>query len=337
MPRLKKRTVITAAFQANEGIFTNPADATDTLFLVQDVVFKAEPTIIVRDFIGQSFAAKGPAAVTNKLARITFRTEIMGSGTAGTEPKWSRFIKACGFKTTTVASVSNTYNPVVPSTLAYDGTGATGNTALSIEVHEDGLVRSARDCRGTFRITAEAGSLAYIDWEFMGIYNGEADAAYPVLSTGFDNQTPPIFESALAAWHGVAASVILFRTWNFELGNVLSPRFDANTASGLRSIFINDRKSTSTVDPETPLLADWTTGSVGRLIAGTTGAFAVTVGGTAGNRLAFSSPSALAQVTDVSEGDRDSIRADTLTFAFNAPMNESDASTADDDIQLSLT
>jgi hypothetical protein len=50
--------------------------------------------------------------VGQRLVSVSFDVEIAGSGTAGTAPKWSALMQACGFSETIVSVTSVTYAPI---------------------------------------------------------------------------------------------------------------------------------------------------------------------------------------------------------------------------------
>lgn len=322
MPLLRKKSIIGAKFETTEGT-AETLGATDFKFLVYDVAFKPEVTLIPRDFLGPSYARK-TSLVTIKLARITFKTYVVGSdGAVDTAPAWATLLKACGFKETITASTKVDWDPVVPLNLSYDATGANGNVSLTMAVNEDGLQKTARGCRGTVRFVGEAASVASAEWEFLGIYNSTVDAAYPALDAGADNKIPPLIESAAFTFHELASGVSIIRSFTLDMGNVIVPRFDASSAAGIKSIIIPDREVTATIDPEEEKESVLTTSYVDRLMAGTAGAFSIVLGTTAGNRITLAAPAAKVQITDASEADRDNLISQNINLAFFVPDTES--------------
>jgi hypothetical protein len=333
MPLLKKNMLVAVKREAVEGTYLAPDPALDVKLISQDVIFKTEPTLIERNFIGPSFARK-ESIVSNRLARITFKTEVVGSGAAGTEPTWSQLITACGFKVTTSAGVSNTYDPVNPLALSYDSTGANGNVSLSIAVFEDGVIKRARGCRGTVRLTGEAGGFAYLEWEFLGIFVSAGDVAYPTLSTGFDSSTAtiPRVENASFTFQGEAATDVIIKTFTIDIGNNITPRYDVSQSDGILAIIVNDRAVTGSIDPEQTLAAIFD--PVTKLYSALVGAFNLTIGTTAGNRLVVTAPAAKCQITDVDESDRDNLMVNNLSLQFSVPLLES---ATDKEIRFALT
>ena len=321
MPLLKKKTVVAAAIETVEGTPIAALDNTDVFVISEEITRNVEFTYIERNFVGPSFARK-PGRATNKLARLTFRTEIRGSGTAATPPKWAPFLEACGFAEAVTTSVA--YTPVVPTNETYGA--ANGNVALTIWVFRDGKAKKMKHCRGNVRVVGESGGLAYFEFDFLGVYVDSADVAYPDLSgSTFDSTIPPLVESAAFAFQDVTAGSAIIRAFTVDMGNNIVPRWDASSASGIKSIIITDSNTTATIDPEEPLVGEtgWqSTDSDKRFSDNDVGAFSIVIGTAAGNKLTITAPAATVQVTGVSEGDRDGLAVDNVTLAFNAPDDE---------------
>lgn len=318
-PLLKQRTTIAVAAESVEGTAESIV-SNDAKYLVYDVSFKVEPNLIKRNLSSPYFGKKA-SLIANKIARISFKTEVVGSGTADAEPAWAIFLKACGFDPSVNAGTSVQFDPV--TTAAYGA--ATGNVALTIWVYEDGKVKKAKGCRGTGKLMAKAGELAYFEWEFTGVYYEVADVTFPALASGYDANVPPLVESATFAFHGLSSGVVLVDNVEIDIGNVISPRNDVTAVSGIRSFFISDRNVVGSIDPEEMLEATWggSGSELARLIAGTTGAFSLTIGSVTGNKFQVLAPAATVQVVGVDEIDRESIRANTVNLEFNVPLQES--------------
>lgn len=318
--RLKRKTTIAVKVEAVEGVAESIL-AADAKYLVQDVKYKVEPRLIERLLNTTSFARK-PPVIGQKLVRVSFRTEVVGSGVVDTEPAWAIFLKGCGFKPTVNAATSVEFDPVTLPT-AYGA--ADGNVSLTIWVYEDGVVKKARGCRGTGKLTAEAGSLAYWDWEFLGIYDGVTDASYPALASGYDTNTPPLVESCTFAFQDMASGDVFTKMLEVDIGNTLVPRMDVTKTSGVKSILIADRAVIGSTDPEQMLEVDWGAtdkGEIRRMADGVVGGLTLTIGSATGNKFTVSAPAAQVQITDVEGGDRDGIATNTVQFSFNVPLSE---------------
>lgn len=320
MPLLKRKTAIAVLDESTEGTEATIVAATHAKYLVENPTFKVEPIVVERNIVGLSFARK-QSIITQKTVKITFRTEIVGSGTKDVEPAWGIFLKGCGFKSTQNLAVSYQYDPVSNATYGL----ANGNVTLTIYLYLDGKVKKAKGCRGTFKIEAEAGKIGHIDWEFSGVYVGVADTALPALASGYDANIPPIVESCTFQVHSITSGVVVAKMITIDVGNVISPRYDVTSANGIKSYIINDRVVKGTIDPEEMTEAEWTGagGAESRLAAGTVGALTLNVGGAVdGNKFQISAPAATVQFVGVDEADRDGIATSNIDLGFYVPFAE---------------
>lgn len=316
MPQLRKRSIIAAKEETTDGTLAAPA-AGDYKFLVYDVAFRPEFTILERNPIGPSFARKLSKS-TLRLGRVTFSTEVVGAGDGtpalGTEPAWAILLRACGFKPTASVGVNVIYDPTTNATYG----ASNGNSSLTMYVDEDGIVRKLRGCRGTFRLMGDSGGIARFEWDFLGIFDSSADQAYSALAADYDSQLPPLVESATFALQGTS---LIISNFSIDIGNAVAARLDANSPGGFKTTFINDRKVTATVDPEQELTTVFD--AIGKMVTDAVGAFTITIGTASKNRLKVTAPAARVQVTAVDEGERDNILTNNLTLDFNVPDIES--------------
>jgi hypothetical protein len=337
MPFLKKKQVVYVAVETAEGT-ENTGGTLD--FLVEDLNFKPEPAFADRN-VTRTYHGRKASPIATKLARITFRTEVKGWD-YGTHDGYGALFAACGFKETIVAGTSATYNIVtVGGSTPYSNTKATGNTTVTIYAFEDGIRKTATSCRGTFQITAEAGNLAYIDWEFLGLWEASTDVVFP-SEFALDSTVAPVVESAALNLQSIGAANLCYRSFSITLGNALNPRFDANSAGGVKGIMFSDRECVGAVDPESQLEATLTTSFEDRLMgtaaggAPITGTFTAQIGTETDNTCTISTPSgAIVQIMDSTEAERDGVSTRQINFAFKMPDDESTAT--DEEIQIVFT
>lgn len=320
MPLLRRKTTIAVAEEVTEGTEVSIL-ASHAKYLVYDCTYKVNPRLIERNLASTGFARKVPV-IGEKLVTISFKTEVVGSGTVDTESAWAIFLRGCGFKPTTNATTSVQYDPTT-NPASYGA--AQGNVSLTIWVYQDGVIKKARGCRGTGKLTAEAGGIAYWEWTFTGIYSAPVDGAYPALASGYDANVPPLVESCTFTFQDMTSGSVLIKTFTLDIGNQIVPRYDVTSTSGIKSLFVADRQVTGTVDPEQMLEADWGAtdkGELRRLSEGVTGTISLLIGSVAGNKMQVTAPANLVQITDVDEADRDGIATNTLALGFYTPLVE---------------
>jgi len=194
---------------------------------------------------------------------------------------------------------------------------ATNYASLTINMYKDGLLHQLTGAYGTFKINAQAGQRAMVEFEFTGFYTTPTDVAFPAS---------PIFESTLPVQvelgrlhmdnFGVmtpVANTCAVDAFSFDIGNKIEPRSSINAANGWTGLVVSDRNASGGIDPEATLVATqdfWT-----KLSAANQMHFGMKVGVTTGNILAFHAPAA--QYTGLTYKDRTGIVALDAAIQFN--------------------
>lgn len=308
---LSNRQVIAAKVETTEGTAIALAGA-DANNLIMDPRFEADVPMYTRDFLDNSLSPFKQIATT-RLARLSFKVECKGSGTAGTAPALGKLLRACGYGESIVASTSVTYAPI--SALASIPT-------LSIAIYKDGLRKALKGARGNVKYVAKAGEPGMFEFEFVGVYDGTTDVAI-LTPSGVDTTVPA---SLLSATFSVAGFSAFVSQISFDMANVLTPRGDINQASGYISTLLTKREPKGSFDPEDELVA--THDFYGRWLAGTTGSLTWKHPGSAGNIVTFTVPAC--QYTKLGESDRSGIAILSTDFLMTR-------TTGDDEISIAFT
>lgn len=294
---LSNRVVLAGKAEATEGTAETLAGA-DANNLIMEPKFDADVPMFKRGFLDNSLSPHGQIATTRGSA-IGFKTEVKGSGTAGTAPALGKYLISCGMKETVVASTSVTYTP--ESALANIPT-------MTIAAYRDGLRKLMKGARGNLKYTGKGGEPGMLEFEFIGVDVDVTDVALPTPS-GVEATVPfPLLSAAFS----VAGFSALISQIQFDLANVLQRRGDINQASGFISTLLTSREPKGSFDPEDELVADHD--FYGRWKANTTGVVTWKHGLTAGNIVTFSIPKA--QYIKIAEGDRGGIATLAADFVM---------------------
>lgn len=259
--------------------------------------------VLERPTIGNDLSPFAPV-MGKRWIECSFEAEIKGSGAAGTAPRLGDLFEACGFAETVSVGSSVMYKP--------SGVVMKSITLYVYDIPDTGNARLHKitGARGTVNIRAEAGQLAIAEFSFSGIYNAVSDVSAPAAPT-FETTTPPIVQSAAFAINSV--TTLIAQSLSLDIGNDLVQQDDISSAGGLKGFQIVGRKPTGSFAPEAVLVAtyawwtDW--------LAATQRAMTLAIGATAGNICTITAPKV---TTDqISEGDRNSITVDEVTFRCN--------------------
>lgn len=285
--KLASKGVILAKVEATYGTDPVPTPQANAIRVENPSV---EPSWLklIRNYM-QPYKGARRQIVVGESVKVSFKTEVKGSGAAGTAPEIGVLFRGCGFTETVVPATSVAYDP---------NSLIDSSESITIYAYKDGIVRKIVGCRGTFNFECKAQEYGYISWEFEGLYAGPADEANP--SPTWNATLPPRFISASFTYATIAA---IIENLKINAGNEIAKRHDVNTATGVSQIFIKERKVTANIDPEVVALAtkNWETA----LTSNTEAAITAALGAVAGNILTVSAPKVV--IDDLKDADRENI------------------------------
>lgn len=300
MPLLSQVGLITAKLETTPGVDATPDSSTDFI-LALDAQFSPEFNIVERNYMRPSIS-RVPHVMGRKLASVSFTTEVFGTGTAAAAtnsttqaqatPKMADLFEACGFGGAVVSSpAGKVYSPLTAS-----------QKTITIYCYYDGILHKLTGCMGTFTLSAEAGQIATINWNFTGVYNAPTAVTTPTPT--IPSVVPPLVEGCSFAVGSTSSSVFVPQNISIDMQNTVTPRADANSVKGFNSMIITARNPSITFNPEAVPEAShsfWSdfTGATGKAVT-------FNIGGTAGNKCIVSVPNM--QIANLQYADRDGIR-----------------------------
>jgi hypothetical protein len=188
-------------------------------------------------------------ATARRFGRITFKTPIRVSGvpSTSTTEKEKVLWEAAGF---TVSAA----NPTVIS-LANDpnGTGLDAN----FKVYHNGLMRNLTGCRcSKLGIEANAGQLAWYNWEFIGILTDDGSAE--AIPADIEDYFPTTkHQPCIGAKFDIAGVTYTGRKYslNIELETIPTVKHTDTTHGGIGEMAIVNRNFSGQIQIEQPLIA----------------------------------------------------------------------------------
>lgn len=226
---------------------------------------------IKRDLDGQAYGNSG-VIHTGAHVMLEYDTEMSGSGTAGTAPKYGVLFKACQMSEVIVAATSVTYAPA-----------SNGTTSLTKYFQLDGQRHAMVGARGTWSIKLDSQGIPYLHWVFTGLYVDPVSIADIVPDfTGFTTPRPVSFAyTPTVTLHTLAA---VFKSFSYDHANQVE--FFDNPGEQL--VDIMDRQPAGQISLLAPALSvkNYFTSTKND----TVGALQVVHGVTAGNIITFNAP-----------------------------------------------
>lgn len=303
------RVNVTAAKQETSIGTAESLSGTDAAFNIFDCKFAPDITMIDREGQGGfDFLSSIPGG---RKCRVTFKTYLQWDGTA-TEPSWAdTFLPACGW-----VKSGQVFTP------RSDGPGSNVKT-LTFGGYLQGIKMLVAGAVGTFKVTLESGQPSYIEWDFMGAWNGVTDAS--ILTPAYPTANNLRWANGVGTWNSVALKA---GKAVIDAGNNIMMRDDPSTSSGYISGLITSRRPTVDVDPEAVTVATqdrWLA-----WLSSTENALALHCGGATNELLQFDAPKA--QVLSNAIGDREKLATETIKFGCNK-----NGSTHDESLKITFT
>jgi hypothetical protein len=321
MVSLTQVGLVTAKIETTPGVDATPNSTTDFI-LALNAQYTPDFNVIERNYMRPSIS-RTPHLMGRQLAKLTFTTEMIGTGVAAATtdvttqsqatPKWADLLEGCAFSGAAVASpAGKVYTPLT-----------TAQKTLTIYCYYDGILHKLTGAMGTFTMTAKAGEICTIQWTFTGIYNDPTAISTPTPS--FPSINPPLVESCSFLIGSTSSTVFVPENIAIDMQNNVVPRDDANSVKGFNSMIITSRNPQSTFNPESvpeashPFWGDFT-GAVGK-------ALSFHIGNVAGNKMLVSLPNV--QISNLQYADRNGIRVYDVTA-----MASSTAGTGNDEVSI---
>lgn len=316
---LTRIAVLAVAVESTPGTAAAPTLPTDAAIVVYEPNVTWDPTITPRDPVHSKLSKPG-AIVGSRRGTVTFRTEIKGSGTAGTAPMLDVLLKGCGCSVANVVATSDIYTPDDVNF----GVAAANPATVTMDFYQDKRRFRMVGCMGNPRITARSGEPGWLEFEFQGVSDPTDpltnDDVASIAAITYESTKPPAF---MGSTRGTFfATNPLLSTFELDFGNEVTVIPSANAVNGYSHARIVNRNPTGSFDSEMVENATFGNTAHGRWVNGTEGALSVILGATAGN--IFTLAAAAMQITGVSPGDRDGIGVDTISFQINSAL-DSDA------------
>ncbi|MBC8095036.1 MAG: hypothetical protein H7Y43_04415 [Akkermansiaceae bacterium] len=319
-----ERTVVgmlLAKIESAYGTDPTPTTAANLIAVARSSVnFNAQFDHLARMILDGTL---GKVAGHNVLPRITlsFDVEMRGNRTTGATDtditsgasaqavEIDPLLRACDLAATYTAETTDgardgyvTYKPTVPSD---EGASVTFYFYSGSKLHK------ITGAKGNLKASMTAGQMGVFSFEFSGLYNAPTDASIPGSPVWLDTK-PPTF---IAAGSTVGSFTPVFQKLDFDLGNQVQRRDDANAASGVKGFIIANRDAKCSIDPESvaeathPIWAD--------LASATPRTITAVLGNQAGNRI----QATLAGVSEaVSYGDRNGIRTQPINYSIERAL-----------------
>jgi len=227
MPKLHRKRSLLAKI---EGSYGSDPTATGSANYVEVVDLEIEP--VASDEVEQEtirpYAGNYPVLLANTRVNVSFGVFMVGSGAAGTAPKYDPILLASGLSKAVVSSTSVTYTPSTLST----------QSSVTLYVNYDGVKHKVTGCRGTFSISCAVNEIPRINFEMQGIFNTPTDTALPTVTKSLQPD-PVLFKNGNTSSFSVFGFSGALQSWELDFANEVIYR---ELVGGTKEALITDRR-----------------------------------------------------------------------------------------------
>jgi len=293
MTLLKRKRVLAAKIETTPGT-AEALTSAEAAFNAYDVMIQHEIELESRE--GQAAFGMRPSVPGGYKGRVTFKHDASWDGTS-TEPSWAdTFLPACGWVKSGQVFTPRTEAP------------GTNVKTLTIAVYLDGVRKLLRGCVGTFKLNCPTGKAAFLEFDFMGIWDSPTDTA--ILAPTYPTASPLRFASSVTTWNSVDLFV---ENMTLDSGNAMLLREDPSDVSGFKAGLITNRLVKITGNPEAKLVA--TQDRYGKLLDMSEHALTFDLDGPTNSKITIAAPKA--QIVTISEADRENMVVDEIEWQAN--------------------
>lgn len=297
---LRKKTVVAAALESTLGVAAS-LTAANAQFVVYDLQATLNAEEEMRDTPGS--LSKLDSIIGPRSYDITFKQEISGSGAVDTNPDWAEvFLPAVG-----MADTANVFALLSGMPVASAGSPRT----ITIGGYTDGRRFMASGCMGSAKFTFTNGKRGFIEYTMKGKYEDVTDQTLlaPTLPAIIPPRSANMTFTLGGSNPGIAPEVTIDLQNEVTLGEDLT---STGADAGYTYARIVDRNPIVTASLEQPKVA--VNDLHGKMMAGTTEAMILKIGGATWNALQIDAPRA--QVVNIAYGEREGIHTDDITWGL---------------------
>jgi len=292
MPLLTRKRVLGAKIETTAGT-AEALTGAEASFNAWDV--KIDPDITMTERMGQGGFGMLSSVPEGYKGKATFKTDCGWDGTA-TEPSWAdTFLPACGW-----VKSGQVFSPTTEAP-------GTNVKTITIGCYVDGMFKSLKGCSGTFKLVCPTGKMAYIEWEFSGVWVTPSDVS--IVSPTYPTAKPLRYANSTTTWNSIA---LCLSNLTLDAGNEVT-MLECASGDGFAYGIITNRVSKVTGDPETKLVAS--ADRYGQFLSMTEGSLTWGLDGPTNSVLTIAAPKA--QIVKITEGDRNKVVVDTIEWQLN--------------------
>lgn len=234
-PLLLKREVLLAKVESTYGTDPTPGPTTDA-FPAIDLDFKETAPPGDRP-IRKEALSRQQRYLGERYAELTFKIEILGSGSVALPPRVGALLRGCSFTETINSGVSVVYTP--------NASTAT-QESVTFYFYRGGRLHKITGAVGTIKGVCEAGKLGILELSFMGLYNAPTLASIP--TTAVYDTTAGVCKGGTLSYN--SKTTLVGNMFDFDTQNTIAKRPSLSASDAIAGFYVSDRDPIATFNPE---------------------------------------------------------------------------------------
>lgn len=236
MVQLTRNQAILAKLETSYRTDPTPTAGANAIAVIDMTITEQSPPVERQAQVGN--LSNLPSLLGERFVDITFKVEMLGSGTAGTAPRSGALLLACAMDETIVSNTSVTYDPI-----------STSLSSITIWAYIGGRVHKVTGCVGSVKAVCEAGQFMIYEFNFQGYRSANPSvASIPSLTL---DVTTAICKNGTLSWD--SRTTLVGKTFEWDMVNTIAKRPDLSDANAIAGFQVTDRKPTFSFDPETQI------------------------------------------------------------------------------------
>lgn len=227
MVQLTRNQLILAKLESTYRTDPTPTEAANSIQAIDISITEQSPPLERLAQIGS--LSNLPSILGERWVDITFKVEMVGSGTPGTAPRHGVLLRACSMSETIITGGSPTVTYLPRST---------SQESCTIWAYVGGRVHKITGCRGSVKGTLESGKFMVYEFNFSGIRSVAPSVA--ALPTPTFDTTTAVCKNGTFSYN--SKTTLIGKMLDFDLANKITKVPSLTDANAVYAFEIASRK-----------------------------------------------------------------------------------------------
>jgi len=240
MVQLTRKSLVLVKIKTTYDSDPTPTTASNAI-LAMDLELKVIKSPVERPPVMENLMRK-QSLLGEEMYEVSFKTEVVGSGVAGTAPRQGALLRACGMSETIITGGS-------PSVNYRDA--SSNLDSVTFYAYWGGRLHKIFGAVGNVKLICEAGKQAMFEYSFQGLKGATPTVAAIPTDAVYDDVagTVPICKNGTFSYNN--KTTLITPMLDCDLQNVISKRPSISATEAIAGFSVTDRNIIASINPET--------------------------------------------------------------------------------------